>query len=125
MIANNVEFIKLAYLANEAMEEKYCISQIGQFIRPMIKIAKRDTDNRKLYIDAIAHLWDQGIDIHIVEFCCHGLRWKELKVYFIDKFNTAKKQNDIRAWQCLEGFIDAFDDDWEDDEYKEIVLKES
>jgi hypothetical protein len=121
----NVEFIKLAHLANQAMEEKYCISQIGQFVRPMIKLAKRDTDNRKLYVEAIAHIWDQGIDIHIVEFCCHVLRWKELEMYFIDKSTIAKKQNDIRAWQCLDSILDTFDDEWRDNEYKDIVLKEA
>ncbi len=110
-----IKFENLAKDASNNMGELYHAPGIIPCASKMIELVQQNQGLRSDFVNAIIRLWESTeIENEVIEFCCHALKWDELKEYFTERFIESKENEDWRAWQCLSNIVESFNPDWED-----------
>lgn len=108
-------FKELAGLATEKLSLHYDVPDIIPYTKEMVVLARSSEKNRNEFISALIDLWeDHSVDEHVIEFCCHALKWPQLKNYFLSALNESKKKEKWNEYQSLAHIVESFDPNWGD-----------
>lgn len=108
-------FIETFRQAGQKLDESFNFPDIIPYGRKLIEIIEKNESKTAEFEQIFIHIWEheQGPN-ELIAFCMHKLKWDSLQKYFRAKHEEALRNENWRAWHCLEDILDAFNDSWED-----------
>ncbi|MGJ7575758.1 hypothetical protein ACSFBX_34955 [Variovorax sp. RB2P76] len=108
--------IELAKAANAKIEATFNAPDVLPFTSDALEVIQDNPDLQADFEEVFLHMGGYA-PTEFVEVCMHALRWPNVKQGFERSYRQAVDSNDWRAEPVYRHYLEAFEDDWESEEF--------